>query len=183
MTSVRARATQAYHAAMRRYPVIGAVRTSRLLFGNERPLRMNLQFRRYWRKCRRAYPGPRAAWTDDALRATRALRERGYYVFPPSDPAFARTLARRVQDLVEAGHTLVTPGIEEWMIEVTQCMTRVPDIIRFLRPEVTAVLEAYFRSHFKVYSAEIYRLVPTTDRMQASGLWHTDNYPPGFSRP
>ena len=175
-------AKRLYHRLLRRYPILGAWRPSRLLFGNERPMRMNLRFRRFWRRCQAAYAGPRPAARSPLVRAAvEALRRNGYYIFPPAqDLSLVRGLAEQVNAWVVAGYTSVTPGLEEWMIEITICMTRAPEMVRLLRPEVVQTLEAYFSSYFKIYCAEIYRLVPTNDPPQASGLWHTDNYPPGL---
>lgn len=154
---------------------------SRLLFSNGIRLSTNLKFWRYLSRCQRTYARQNGGtFPSAAVAASRRIRSEGYCVFPPSpDSRTVTNIAVRVARLVEAGHVMITPGVEEWMVHVNDSMANVPEIISLLRPEVVAALEAAYRSHFKIFSTEVYRLLPTTARMQVSGLWHTDNLPPG----
>lgn len=155
---------------------------SRLLFRNGIRLSTNLKFWRYLKDCQRAYARRnRGTFLSAAVVVARRIQSEGYCVFPPApDSRTVTNIAARVARLVEAGHATITPGVEEWMVQVNDSMATVPEITGLLRPEVVTVLEAAYRSHFKIFSTEIYRVLPTTERMQVSGLWHTDNLPPGM---
>jgi hypothetical protein len=65
------------------------------------------------------------------------------------------------------------------MMHLSDSVRNVPEVSRLFTAEVVALLEACFRSRFKIYSTTIYRLIPTGESMQASGLWHSDDFPPG----
>jgi hypothetical protein len=152
---------------------------SRTLFGNGIWLSTNLVYWWYLKRCQREYARRGGTSPASAGRAASTqLRRQGHCVFPP-DPAAASEIASRVAATVAAGHVTVTPGVEEWMVQVSESMSSVPDVLRLQRPDVVAALAAAYRAHFKIFSAEIYRLLPTTAAMQVSGLWHIDNYPPG----
>ncbi|MBI3087381.1 MAG: phytanoyl-CoA dioxygenase family protein [Candidatus Omnitrophica bacterium] len=178
MDAVLQRVKTGYRRLAARYPALDTFRPNRLVFGNIRPMRQNLRYLQYWRECRRVHPGGDGAAAGPVVQeAVRKLRTDGYYIFPPQDPGLVQTIAQKVERLAAAGQTSVDE-LEPWMIQISHCVRDVPEIFQFLRPEIVATLEAAFRSHFKIYSAEIYRLVPTERSMEASGLWHTDNYPP-----
>ncbi len=171
-----------YHRVTDRYPAIGALRTSRWIFGNGLPLSVNMRYWTYWMNCRQAFSGSTQAWQEPQVRSmVRQLRTQGYCIFePPADMSTTRQTAERVRQLVDAGVVSITPGHEEWMIQIPESVRNVPGMFDLLRPEVVSTIEGYFGGWFKIFCTEIYRLVPTTERMQTSGLWHTDNYPPGM---
>ena len=168
-----------YRKVTAKYPAVGALRMNKILFGNALPFRLNMTYWSHLRRCRRAFPSA-AGLPAQAQAIARQLREQGYAIFPPSDRALTASIAERVAPLAAIGGVSGMGGVEDWMIQVPECVKQVPEMFRLLRPEIVDAIEAYFRSHFKIYSAEIYRLVPTQQAMEASGLWHTDNYPPGI---
>jgi hypothetical protein len=162
----------------RRYPTLPGHVPHYWLFCSRAPLRVTLQYLAYVRRCRRAYP--RASPPPAVARAAADLRRDGYVVLPPGDASVARGLAGKVDRLIGS---LGEPGTamgEDWMIQLPDAMGRVPDAVELLRPDVVATLEAYYRSYFKIFCVEIYRLVPTAREPQLSSLWHIDNYPPGL---
>ena len=163
-----------------RYPGARGLLLNRVLFENGLPLRINARYLAYLLRCRWASAAtvPKT-FPDDVMEAARRLRTDGYVVFEPSiDSRVVASLVDRIRALVDAGESSVTPGVEEWMIGVNDSAATVPRIFELITPRVAATLEAAYRSHFKIYSSEIYRLVPTTEPPEVSGLWHSDNYPP-----
>ncbi len=182
MSVVIERAKATYRSVVRRYPAIDALRVNRLVLGNMRPLGINLRYLEYLIRCRRAYRGLNGATVSPTIReAARHLRVHGYYIFsPPADLSTTRMIAHRMEALIQSGRTAVASGLEEWMIQVPQCVKEIPELSQLLRPEIVATLERYFGCYFKIYCFEVYRLVPTHQPPQLSGLWHLDNYPVGM---
>ena len=176
------RGRESYRRAAERYPRFGALRANRLVFDNGRPLRTNLAFLRHWRRCRRMYVGATPAGGPFSIgQAARELKQTGFTIVrPPDDTTVVRSLTAQVQTLVDEGKVTVTPGIEEWMVQVSYAFERVSGLARLVTPDVVATLEATYGCHFKIYSAEAYRLVPSDSPPDVSSLWHTDNYPPGL---
>ena len=122
-------AKHVYRRLVRRYPVIGAWRPDVMLFGNQRPLRMNRWFRRHHAVCRKAYrPRNGGVPSPNAQEAARQLRQQGYAVFPPpSDQTAIKTMAQQVDHVIRSGRGVVSSGLEEWMIGVPDPITHVPD--------------------------------------------------------
>ena len=52
-----------------------------------------------------------------------------------------------------------------------------PEIVDFIDPDLEAIIEAYYRSHFQIFGIYFYHTEPCPRRPQASFLWHTDNCP------
>ena len=168
-----------YRKVTSKYPAIGAVRVNKFVFGNTLPLPLNVKYWSYLMRCRRTFH-PNTEPSAQAEAMAQQLRKNGFCIFRPGDAALTASIAQRVAQLAERGGIQGMGGVEDWMIQVPECVKQVPDMFRLLRPEIVDTIATYFGSHFKIYSAEIYRLVPTQQAMEASGLWHTDNYPPGM---
>jgi len=149
------------------------------VFVNVHPLRLNARFLAHRLACRRAFrePLPSAAATRAAAAA---YRRDGFVLLPPSDPQLVQQLAKRCRDLVEMGQVVITKGLEEWMVRVADAIRHAPEIAELIHRPLADVLTLIYRSHFKIHQVTMYRLEPTPEPMQVSGLWHLDNYPPGM---
>ncbi len=172
---------QVYHGLVQRYPVVGAWRFHKRVFGNIRPFRINLQFWLYWRRCRKATGHLRKRSSARVKAMAQELRQRGFLIFPsPASSELVASLNCKIAELVRSGRCTVGAGQEDWFIHVPDVMNTLPEITALIQPEVAATIEEYFGSYFKIFSAEMYRIVPSQKIPDASGLWHTDNYPPGM---
>jgi hypothetical protein len=170
-----------YQRIVQRYPIVGAWRVNKLVFGNIRPLRINLKFWLYWHRCRKATGSSRKQSSARIKNLAGELRERGFLIFPPqTDGDLAASLNAKVADLMRSGRCTVGIGQEDWFIHVPDVMNTLPEITFLIQPDVVATIEEYFGSYFKIFTAEMYRIVPSQKPPDASGLWHTDNYPPGM---
>ncbi len=169
-----------YHRLRNRYPALRMLRVDQAWFGNIVPLKTNLDYLRYQKQCRKQYSAPVLNGFSSKVReATDHFRKQGYVLLHPDyDPLLLKTILDRCEEMSKNGLTKVAEG-EEWFINFNESMKNVPEIARLINDEVTAVVEACFESNFKIYSSEIYRIVPTSKPPSISGLWHTDNYPPG----
>ena len=173
-------AKKIYHRLRDRFPMLGMLRTNRLYFGNIRPLRVNLRYHQYHRLCKRSYHALETNGLKNRVQeAVRHFKENGYVLLHPAyDPKLISHCARRCQELVDQGRFTVDPGVERWFMNISNSLSAVPELTSLIHPEVEAMIEACFGSHFKIYSSEIYRTVPTNTPPEVSALWHTDNYPP-----
>ena len=169
-----------YRNLRTRYPGLEGLRPTRAVFGNRVSWSKNLQYLRYHAECRRAFlRAGKTVISPAADLATRFERD-GYGIFTPVyESGLLETIRSKCDEMVRAGHIRVLPE-EDWFIQFSNNAARIPEIFRLITPEVAAVAEACFRSHFKIYSSELYRIVPTSTPPKLSGLWHTDNYPPGI---
>ncbi len=170
-----------YHRLVREYPALGAVRMNRLVFGNIRPLHINLRFWRYLRHCQKVTDSLRTPATPEVRAAANELRTKGFIVFPPrGNRNVVDSLNVKISELMRAGRYTVGIGEEDWFWHIPDVMNTLPEIIALIRPDIAATIEEYFGAYFKIFSAEMYRIVPSQKTPDASGLWHTDNYPPGM---
>lgn len=170
-----------YHELVRSYPAVGALRVNRLVFGNIRPLRINLCFLRYLRQCQRATGSLRTPASPKVKAAADELRAKGFIVFPPRENGgIVNSLNAKIAELMRAGRYTVGIGEEDWFWHIPDVMNTLPEIVALICPDIAATIEEYFGSYFKIFSAEMYRIVPSQKTPDASGLWHTDNYPPGM---
>jgi hypothetical protein len=171
-----------YRRIADKYPRLDGFRPSRLFFGNIRSLGTNLRYLRYHQACQKGPdPLPSNGLRSKAEELGKRFREQGYVILHPNyGKELIPFLAKRCEELVLEKKTSILEGDEEWFINILNSMTVMPEIRRLINPEVEAVLKACFGSQFKIYSSEVYRTTPTNDPPTASGLWHTDNYPPGI---
>jgi hypothetical protein len=156
-------------------PVRLALRRVRLaLFGNDQPLWTNALYlvhdalaRRRWR----AAPAPEAAAT------ARHFAEHGYALLPPQ---LAEPELRRLAAEIDAAFTddAGTRRVDDGTRRLMDAFARVPALERLVAPAVERAVEAFFRSHFKIYSVTLYRTEPTAAADDRSFLWHVDNCPP-----
>ncbi|MBM4134045.1 MAG: phytanoyl-CoA dioxygenase family protein [Nitrospira sp.] len=165
-----------------RFPIL--LRLRRKVFFNAQPIRVNVRYWLFYQRCRRAFACRWLRSTDRLLQGkidekVRQFHTDGYVVLPHQDPALIASLASQCEKIIGEGKTSITPGLEEWLVHVQQCLNYMPDLASLLNPELAAIIEGCFESHFKIYSVTTYRLVPTNSAPQASGLWHADNFPPG----
>ena len=163
----------------RRYPTLKSKVPHYWLFCARVPLRITLRYLTYARQCRNAFtPGAPPSATTSAAAAR--LRRDGFVVLPPVDARLVKEIGARVGALVPPPGTAGDDGGESWMIQLPDVMGRVPEAVELLDAETVAVVEAYYRAHFKIFCVEIYRTVPTAEAPRLSSRWHIDNYPPGM---
>lgn len=139
---------------------------------------------RYWlhlQRCRKRYhPCGNGAASEKVLQAVYKFRNEGFVLIdPPDDNTVVQQIASRCAQGMDAGQVTITEDLEEWMIHLQYCIRNIPELFQLFHPDLVKVIEGCFKSHFKIYSATAYRLVPTKDAPQASGLWHADDFPPG----
>ncbi len=172
-------AKKIYRSLTERFPVLLRFRINRMVFFNAQPLRMNLRYWTHYRRCRNGYRNEQLPADDRISGAIQQFHKNGFVILPPQNTDLVRAIEERCDQLIQANEVEITPGIEEWMIHIKYCLKNVPEIKKLIGPETAAVLQGCFRSHFKIYSATLYRIIPTEDKPNSSGLWHADDFPPG----
>ncbi len=171
---------EAYRKLRDRHPFIGTLRGNRFFFGNIRSMKINFRFLCYHQDCRRRFAAVGKKWRKQALKNAHRFKKQGYVILNPDySPELIAAIRRTCEEMTRRNQTTEADG-EPWFVNFHNSMTNIPEIARLMNDEVTETTEACFGSHFKIYSSEVYRLVPTNEEATISGLWHTDNYPPGI---
>jgi hypothetical protein len=153
------------------------------LFDNRLGLRRNLRYMRYLADCRRASSLSHASedgLSVEARRALTELRRDGLCRMPPElEAKRIQTLASKVDCLLTdvRNHQPLGGELSAFTTHLHDCHRLFPEMVEFLTPNVVSVLKAYYRAHFKLYYAEVYRTHPTDKRPLLSWLWHTDDHP------
>ncbi len=147
------------------------------LFGNNHSAVINLRYAAYQRRCRRNWSSLHGSTAEEQATAER-FRRTGYEVLPPPAQMSASDLDNlriKVDRLFEkqGGGFRVGEGITRMVDGVEN----VPEIVDFIDPELEAVLESYYQSHFKIFGIYFYRTVPTPAKPESSFKWHVDNCP------
>ncbi len=169
-----------YRNLRNQYPGLEGLRPDQAIFGNRTPWGKNFRYLRHHAECRRAFRRAGKTLSPEAADFAAHFRRDGYVIFNPGyEPGLLETIRSKCEELANAGHLRVLPE-EDWFLQFNESMARVPEIAQLINPKVAAVAEACFGSHFKIYTSELYRIVPTSAPPNLSGLWHTDNYPPGI---
>jgi hypothetical protein len=146
-------------------------------FGNNQPAAINRHYRGYHAAAKRAFDARRAGG-DETTDADAARLERdGFLVVPPSPVAAAgaQSMKARIDEAFEdAGNCYPLSGGAKRLIDGAEMF---PEVVALLRGRVEHILERYFQSHFKIFSASYYRTVPDDSVPESSFLWHFDNAP------
>lgn len=143
-------------------------------YGNNHRASVNRHYEEYHAAARAAYRPLQPA--DPAVaEAGRRLKADGFLVVPPEAGFDAGPLKARVDAAFadEANLYRHAPGA----IRLMDGAEMFPDVIRLLGGRVERAIEAFFDSHFKIYSASFYRTVPHDSAPETSFLWHFDNAP------
>ncbi len=148
------------------------------LFNNRIGLRRNLRYERYQRHCRRKA----SIATPPSLPAQMALADlwsTGLCILPPpiSSERVAAIAGKASGLLADPRRRHEVSEIEDFAVHLKDCYKVLPEMIEFLTPEVVSVVEAYYRTHLKIYSAEVSRSLQTNKAPVLSWLWHTDDHP------
>jgi hypothetical protein len=148
-------------------------------FDNRIGLRRNLRYVRYLAHCRRRFGGSERDLDPKAREALASLRRDGLCVLDRSLPAerVAHIAARASALLADPTHQRDVPEVAGFALHLKDCPRALPELRELLGTDAVAVVEAYYRAHLKVYYAEMYRSLPTTQTAAYSWMWHTDDHP------
>jgi hypothetical protein len=117
---------------------------------------------------------------SEAGRMAQEIEQNGFFVLPP-DRATIELVARISADADKAfsrGQKVIKTFDEGGMHRLAECLVQLPGLEDFLtQRNITGAISAYFRSHFRVYSCDVYRTFPQKTDSIASFLWHIDNAP------
>lgn len=157
---------------------LGKVRRRAMIsmFGNVASMRTNVLSEAYYAVARRSYRRQGANGVGNEHRARAAEFEReGTLVFPPQlDRATLEHLRDRADALLTQPEQVVA---RKELVRLKGSLELFPELEAFITPDIEKTLEAYFQSHFKIYSTDIYRILPTDAKEDQSFLWHFDNGP------
>ena len=150
-------------------------------YGNSLPFPMNRRYALYNEKCRRGYTD--GAATPASELAQKVSKDGFVQIHDAIASDKARAMSERVSKLIAAEPASKKRG------RTAHLQYRVNDPIRTLGSEALelfrgpadAVLRAYFKSWYRLYSVACYRSVPSSDP-QGAWLWHIDNYPPAVKK-
>jgi len=145
------------------------------LFGNNQALTTNALYKLYHRRAQKSWLGGADLSPSDVEAAGRFAHD-GFLVL---HPRVAPDRARRIKETVDALFAepdRVQP-ISDGLSRLRDGLEHVPEVTEFLAGPAERTVEAYYRSHFKLYGVYFYRTVPTPTRRQSSFLWHVDNVP------
>jgi hypothetical protein len=146
------------------------------LFQNNRSLATNFLHELYHYKTRLLWRRSESVLLPEYAKKASAFSREGYLVIPPThDPAFLEKLSQSVDSLFERSEGCVNlgPGLSR----LRDGYELLPELESFLTEEVDNALQHYFRSFFKIYSINIYRIIPDEKQPDQSFLWHLDNCP------
>jgi hypothetical protein len=165
-------------------------RSSLWLFGNTIGFRVNILYALYRLALKLGtglVPSLRhragKAGREDIERMAQEIRARGFAkVDPVLSPEFIRMISRKVDALFAREDKTVTTLQEGGLIRLKAALVEAPELEQLLlHPTVSAVLERYFGSFFKVYSCDVYRTLPQDPAAAAEKFgslkWHFDNCP------
>ena len=153
------------------------LRTRTTLFGNNHSVGLNVRYLRYEQVARKSWR-PRSKMPPDVMEAANRFTNLGYEVLPPPS-AFNRErlveLKAKVDRLFDeqSGGYVVNYG----MRRLIDGLELVPEVIDMIDGDAEAIIENMYQSHFKIFAASFYRTVQTTEKEDASFLWHIDNCP------
>jgi hypothetical protein len=143
-------------------------------YGNNHSASVNRHYVHYHEAATASYRPAQPA--DPAIvEAGRKLEADGFLVIPPAPGLDAGPLKARV-DAAFADEGNLYP-IGPGAIRLMDGAELFPEVIGLIRGRVEQVIEAFFGSHFKIYSATVYRTVPDDSMPESSFLWHFDNAP------
>jgi hypothetical protein len=148
------------------------------VFGNVVSPKTNFLYGIYVPVCRMKFRQNGESRLSEAARrrATEFERE-GTYVFPPALPKPAlNSLATRA-DFLLAQPNKVVARADGTLVRLKGSLEEFPELEALITQDIVDTIEAYFGSYFKIYSTDIYRILPTKAKADESFLWHFDNGP------
>jgi hypothetical protein len=148
-----------------------------IAFGNHHSASTNRHYRAFHEAAKKAFDRRHSRSSEDIRAQVADLREHGFAVLPadPNIKGSLENLKSRIDAAFENEKNAYRPGPG-----VTRLMDGAelfPDILLLLQGHVEHVLEGFFESHFKIFSAAFYRTVPDDSVPHSSFLWHFDNAP------
>ncbi len=149
------------------------------LVGNDVSFTINSKNRKYHAKAQGVWAAaPRPPLSPSVPAWANQLERDGYVQFSPegAKSAFFEALNAEVERHFAEPASSITPI--DGAIRLKDGVNRVSAICDVINSDISQTVEAYFKSHFKVYWAQIYRTVPSPHSPDASFLWHVDNAPP-----
>jgi len=153
----------------------GLMRVRVGLFGNNHSFLINSRYRRYHKAAMKCYR-PQNPSLRSVEAAAEAFRRDGFVIVPPRlDEQAAIALRDKVDELFSRDTDVLPIG--GGLSRLIDGVDRVPEIIDLLHGQITAIIESYYRSHYKLYNVSFYRTVPYVGEQESSFLWHFDNSP------
>lgn len=146
------------------------------LFGNNHSILFNINYKIYLRYAQILYKKRQSRTNKDAEHYADLLHRQGYVVLSSNfDIAYARNIKNKIDTLFsDSNNTInVVPGLSR-LIDGCE---NVDEIAEIIFNNVANVVEAYYKSNFKLYTMSIYRTVPCQEAPVSSFLWHFDNCP------
>lgn len=151
------------------------LRTRVAAFGNNHSFLVNHRYLQWERHCRKRWKPYVSISEADELNASNYRRNGYLAISSPVSERAARELGLKVDAAFDDGTDVVEVG--KGLFRLTNGLERFPEIMQFAGGAVERALEAYFRSHFKIYAVSFYRTVPNPEAPKSSFLWHFDNVP------
>lgn len=160
----------------KRYLGRGRLRLRLFLFENNRELATNILYEAYHFKAKRFWKKAKGTHPAHYAEKAEAFARDGYYVIPPvRDRVLLQALCKKVDSLFDRSELCLnlSPGL----LRLKDGYELLPEVESFLTAEIAAIIEHYFQSYFKIYSVNVYRIVPEVNEPKQSFLWHLDNCP------
>lgn len=118
------------------------------------------------------------ATSSEALKSATRFAKNGFISFAPYLPeTILHTLTLRADRLFSDPKNFIN-NKNEGVLRLKHSFEEFPELEQFITPAISDVIEAYFGSHFKIFSTDIYRTLPTVGSdLMDSCFWHFDNIP------
>lgn len=157
---------------------LGSMRRRALIkmFGNAVSVKTNLLSDSYYAICRNVYRKSNTAQPSARhLEKAAEFAREGTLAFPPQlDQGTLAALRDRADRLLTEPDKVVA---RKELVRLKGSLEVFPELEAFITPDIAATIEAYFGSYFKIFSTDIYRILPTEMKEDQSFLWHFDNGP------
>jgi len=146
-------------------------------FGNNHSWLINHRYKTYHRQAIKAFrPSESKEVWDGIAEQVEQFRKDGFLVISsPLNTPEGNLLKLKVDRLFEGESETVQ--VSSGLIRLVDGAEQLPEVARLLRGRVEQILEAYFGSHFKLYTMSFYRTIPDECEPSSSFLWHFDNTP------
>ena len=148
-----------------------------IAFGNHHSAATNRHYRAYHEAAKRVFDGRHSRSSEEIQAQIANLRNYGFAVIPADAniKGVLEELKARIDAAFEDERNAYRPG--PGVMRLMDGAELFPDVFLLLHGHVEHVLEGFFQSHFKLFSAAFYRTVPDDSVPHSSFLWHFDNAP------
>ena len=156
-----------------------AARTGpRLVFGNDASVPDNLAARVEWRRLRQPAVSP-SPWGEET---GHTLKRRGWVQLPAFPGEMMERILAGYYDHIERAESTHDMGPRERSAVryIVDPLHRVPELRALLTEQVKDCLTAYYRTHFRLLHARMWRIssLPDDERLNDNygNLWHCDHH-------